>query len=51
VSISLNGNYQKWDTDPGTDKTFFADGSTVTIPLNEVNWESWAIMLGANCRF
>ena len=50
-SLNLNGNYQKWDTDPGSDKMFFSDGTTAMMQLNEVNWESWAVMFGVNCQF
>ena len=50
-SINLNGNYQKWETDPGLHRVFFADGTFGETRLNEVNWESYAVMLGVNCQF
>jgi hypothetical protein len=50
-SLNLTFNYQDWSTDPGTDKTFFADGTTAKTRLNEVNWESYAVMLGVSYRF
>ena len=50
-SFSLSGNYQDWETDPGTDQIFGALGGTAETPLNEVNWESWSVMVGASCRF
>ena len=39
-------DYKDWTTDPGIDRTFFADGTTGETRLNEVNWESYSIMLG-----
>jgi opacity protein-like surface antigen len=50
-SLNLTFDYQDWSTDPGTDKTFFADGTTAKTQLNEVNWQSYAIMAGASYRF
>ncbi len=50
-SLNLTFDYQDWSTDPGTDKTFFADGTTAKTRLNEVNWESYAVMLGVSYRF
>jgi len=50
-SLDLNGKYQKWQTDPGTDRVFFADGTQVETRLNEVNWESYSVLLGVTCRF
>jgi hypothetical protein len=49
--LSLNINYQDWSTDPGLDRLFFSDGSTTETRLNEVNWDSLAIMLGLTYRF
>lgn len=50
-SCELNAEYLKWETDTGSDKTFFADGSVSTTRLNEVNWESLSIMLGLQYHF
>jgi hypothetical protein len=50
-SMDFSGKYQKWETDPGTDRVFFADGTEAETPLNEVNWESFSIMVGVTCRF
>jgi hypothetical protein len=50
-SLGLSANYQKWKTDPGTDQVFFASGTTAATRLNEVNWESYAFILGLTCRF
>jgi hypothetical protein len=49
--LSLNINYQDWSTDPGLDRLFFADGSITETKLNEVNWDSFAILLGLTYRF
>lgn len=44
-------DHQQWKTDPGTDETFFADGTSSRIRLNEVKWKSRAISVGATFRF
>lgn len=50
-SVGLNLSYQDWSTDAGIDRIFFADGSVAEDRLNEVNWDSLAIMLGMTYRF
>jgi hypothetical protein len=50
-SLGLEVNYQDWSTDAGTDLQFNADGTTAVTRLNEVNWESFAIMLRVTYRF
>ena len=50
-SLDFNGKYQKWETDPGTDRVFFSDGTMSETPLNEVNWESYALTFGVTCRW
>ena len=49
--LSLNINYQNWSTDPGLDTIYHADGSISQTRLNEVNWDSFAIMLGLTYCF
>jgi len=44
--ISANLDFQHWSTDAGTDRTFFTKDTTADTRLNEVNWDSYAIMLG-----
>lgn len=44
--LSFGVKYGEWDTDPGMDRVYFNDGSTVDTPLNEVNWRSVAFNLG-----
>ena len=50
-SADLQMDYQKWDTENGTHRVFFADGSTGTTRLNGVNLESFAYMLRVTYRF
>ena len=49
-ALNLNANYQTWETDPGTDRTFFADGTVSETRLNTVEWDSYAVMIGAIYR-
>ena len=46
VSLHLSFDYQDWNTDPGTDRTFFSNGTIGETRLNEVNWKSYAFMIG-----
>lgn len=50
-AITLTDIYQKWQITNGTDTTFFSDGSIGATKLNEVNWQSNAIQLGARYSF
>jgi hypothetical protein len=50
-SLGLEVNYQDWSTDAGIDRQFNSDGTTAVTQLNEVNWESFAIMLRVTYRF
>ncbi len=49
--LRARGTWQDWSTDPGIDRVFFADGSSVETRLNEVNWSSWSATLGVGLRF
>jgi hypothetical protein len=49
--IGLKIDYQEWSTDPGIDRLFLASGSITETRLNEVNWDSYAILLGLTYRF
>ena len=49
--LNVNFDYQDWSTDNGTSKVFFADGTTAKTKLNEVNWSSYALMMGLSLRF
>ena len=50
-SLNMSLNYQKWSTDPGLDRLYYAGGSVAQTRLNEVNWDSYAVMLGVVCHF
>jgi hypothetical protein len=50
-SLSLTANYQQWSTDAGTDRLYLADGTISDTRLNEVNWESYALLVGITYRF
>ncbi len=51
LALNFNFDYQDWSTDSGTDKIFFADGTTAKTRLNEVNWTSYSLGLGLSVRF
>jgi len=50
-SLTMSFNYQKWSTDPGVDRLYYASGSVAETCLNEVNWDSYAVMLGVVYHF
>lgn len=50
-AITADVNYQKWTASNGTDRTYFANGTTSDTRLNEVHWTSYAYMLGFKRRF
>lgn len=50
-SMELSYDYQDWQAEDGRDRVFFTDGTVGVTRLNEVNWESQAVMLGATYRF
>ena len=50
-TLNFNFDYQDWSTDNGTIKFFLADGTTHKQQLNEVNWTSYAFMMGLSLRF
>jgi len=49
--IGLQADYTKWEADAGTDTVFFSDGSSYDSFLNEVNWQSFSVMLNTTYRF
>lgn len=51
LSFSANAGYQRWKTLHGNDRTFFTDGTVADTQLNEVNWSSYDILLGARYTF
>ncbi|MBE9503146.1 MAG: hypothetical protein IME96_03120 [Proteobacteria bacterium] len=46
MSIDIKLTYQDWSTDSGINKFFYTDGTTDITRLNEVNWDSQAVMVG-----
>jgi hypothetical protein len=50
-ALNLNCDYQRWETNAGIDRAFFADGTTSDTRLNEVQWDSYALTIGATYRF
>jgi hypothetical protein len=50
-SLTMSFNYQKWSADPGVDRLYYASGSVAETRLNEVNWDTYALMLGLAYRF
>lgn len=43
--IGLQGTYQDWETDAGTERVYLRDGTVLCTRLNEVNWDSVSIGL------
>ena len=50
-SLNANAGIQNWRMEDGLDRTFFSDGTILTTKLNEVEWKSYALMLGATYAF
>lgn len=50
-SIFLQTDVVAMDTNAGTDRTYFSDGSTGDTRLNNVNWDSFAVTVGALLRY
>lgn len=50
-SVIFSGNLQRWQTDSGVDTTYYADGTRGGTRLNQVNWKSYALMLGLRYQF
>ena len=50
-SLNMTFSYQKWSADPGLDRLYYANGSIAETRLNEVDWDSYALMLGLVYRF
>jgi hypothetical protein len=50
-ALDLKGKYQTWKTDPGIDRVFGANGTSLTTRLNEVEWDSFSATIGISCRW
>lgn len=44
--VNVEGTIQHWATDPGIDRVFLLNGTVLESQLNEVKWNSYAVMLG-----
>ena len=52
LAINLTLKKQDWRADRnGEDKTYFANGNTVKLKFNEVEWESFGASLGLEYVF
>lgn len=51
LELFLSGAFTDWTTDAGLDRTFFDDGRIIDIQLNEANWVSTELMIGAAWRW
>lgn len=49
--LNFDFDYKIMETDPGLDTVFLAAGGSIDTQLNEVNWSSYALSLGATYRF
>lgn len=45
-SARVSLDYQRWRTDPGIDRVYFASGAVAATRLNEVKWSSRTISIG-----
>jgi hypothetical protein len=45
-SARVSLDYQRWETDPGIDRVFFASGDVAVTRLNDVEWTSRTISIG-----
>lgn len=50
-SLLFSGTLQYWRTGDGIDTTYFTDGTRGGTRLNEVNWDSYAAMVGLRYQF
>jgi hypothetical protein len=50
-ALHFSGNYQTWETDAGTYRVFHADNTVSETRLNEVNWDTYALMAGVVYSF
>lgn len=50
-SMDAAFDYQKWQATDGIDRTFFNNGTSSDTRLNEVNWDSYAMLLGVKYSF
>lgn len=46
MRLNAEVRYQRWQAEYGIDRTYFANGTSATTRLNEVNWESLSVAVG-----
>lgn len=49
--LNAEADFYDWESDSGLDRTFLSNGTTAETRLNEVRWESLAVMLGLTYSF
>ena len=47
----IDADWERWESDAGVDRVFFADGTTATTRLNEVVLNTWSVSAGFDARF
>lgn len=50
-STRVSFDYQRWRSDPGIDRVYFANGAVAVTRLNEVRWTSRAVSIGIERAF
>lgn len=50
-NLNFNADLQDWQAWEGLDRTFFSDGSVIDTQLNQIKWNSTALMFGASCLY
>ncbi|MDL1963728.1 MAG: hypothetical protein LWW98_05200 [Deltaproteobacteria bacterium] len=50
-TLNIKLDYQNWSTDSGIIRAFLSDGAIADQRLNDVNWESYAMMAGIEYCF
>jgi len=50
-SLNMAFTYQQWSTDAGVDRLYYANGSVAETRLNEVEWNSFSLMVAVVYRF
>jgi hypothetical protein len=51
IGLNLRLDYQDWSTEAGTDRVYLSNGETDETRLNQVNWNSKAILFGIDYAF
>lgn len=51
LALRLTFDFERWQTDPGKDRTEFSDGTSIRTRLQEVNWRSLGGNLAVEYQF